>query len=83
VNALFQLGAVSDLWATPYGRALLLKLALLAAVAALGWHHWRRAGPRLGTAEAVPPLRRSIRAEVALGALVLLVTAVLVALPTP
>jgi copper transport protein len=83
VNAAVQLGAVSDLWATPYGRALLLKLALLAAVAALGWHHWRRAGPRLGTPEAVPALRRSIRAEVALGALVLLVTAVLVALPTP
>lgn len=82
-SAVIQLGAVAELWATPYGRTLLLKLALLAVVAALGWYHWRRAGPRLGTPEAVPALRRSIRAELAVGALILLVTAVLVALPTP
>lgn len=82
-NTVFQLGALPDLWTTAYGRTLLVKLALLAVVAALGFHHWRRAGPALGSDEAVPPIRRSIRAELALGALVLLATAVLVALPTP
>lgn len=83
VNTVFQLGALPDLWTTAYGRTLLIKLSLLGLVAALGFYHWRRAGPALATDEAVPPLRRSIRAELALGALVLLATAVLVALPTP
>jgi copper transport protein len=82
-SALFQLGAPADLWATAYGRTLLLKLLLVAGVAALGAYNWRRVRPALGDEAAIPPLRRSVRAELALGALVLLVTAALVALPTP
>ena len=33
LNVVFQLGAISDVWSTGYGRALLIKLALLAGVA--------------------------------------------------
>lgn len=83
VNALFQVGAPSDLWTTGYGRMLVLKLLLLAGVAALGWYNWRRVLPGLQAGDSPRGLRRSARAELGLGAAVLLVTAVLVALPTP
>ena len=83
VNVVFQLGALSDVWSTGYGRALLLKLGLLAGVAALGFYNWRRVLPTLGDDAATHRLRRSARAELGLGVVVLLVTAVLVALPTP
>jgi putative copper export protein/methionine-rich copper-binding protein CopC len=83
VNVLFQLDTVPDLWTTGYGRALLLKVALLAGVAALGFYNWRRVLPGLGDDAGTGRLRTSARAELGLGLVVLLVTAVLVALPTP
>lgn len=83
LNLVFQLNAPGDLWGTGYGRTLLLKLALLGGVAALGWYNWRRVLPALGGDPGTQRLRRSARAELGLGAAVLLVTAVLVALPTP
>jgi putative copper export protein/methionine-rich copper-binding protein CopC len=83
INALFQVTALSDLWATGYGRALLIKLLLLMGVGALGWYNWRRVLPSLEADDGPQRLRRSARAELGLGAAVLLVTAVLVALPTP
>lgn len=82
-NALFHLSAPAELWTTTYGRALLLKLALVAVVAGLGAYNWRRLTPVLGSDAATTRLRRSARAEVAVGVLVVLITAVLVALPTP
>lgn len=83
INVLFQLDVVSDVWTTGYGRTLLIKLALLAGVAALGFYNWRRVLPALGDDPATARLRTSARAELGLGLVVLLVTAVLVALPTP
>lgn len=83
LNAVFQLGALSDAWTTGYGRTLLLKLLLLAGVGAIGFYNWRRVLPALGDDAATRRLRRSARAELGLGLAVLLVTAVLVALPTP
>lgn len=83
VNALFQVTAVPDLWTTGYGRALLVKAALLAGVAAMGWYNWRVVLPSLEAEPGAGRLRRSARMELGLGAAVLLVTAVLVALPTP
>lgn len=83
INSIFQLGVVSDLWTTGYGRALLIKLALLTGVAALAWYNWKRVLPALDAEGGPQRLRRSARAELAVAALVLLVTAVLVALPTP
>jgi putative copper export protein len=82
INSVFQIGAVPDLWTTGYGRILLIKLLLLAGVGALGWYNWRRVLPAL-EADGPARLRRSARAELALGGVVLLITAVLVALPTP
>jgi putative copper export protein/methionine-rich copper-binding protein CopC len=82
-SLVFQLDTVSDVWSTGYGRTILVKLALLSGVAVLGFYNWRRVLPTLGDDDATHRLRRSARAELGLGLAVLLVTAVLVALPTP
>ena len=83
VNAVFQLPAPGDLWGSTYGRVLLVKVLLLAGVAALGWYNWKVVLPALDDGPGAQRLRRSARAELAVGAAVLLVTAILVALPTP
>ena len=78
-----HLGSLPALWSTPYGVALLIKLALVAGVFTLGAWNWRRQRPALGTESAAHAIRRSSRAELTLAALVLLVTSVLVTLPAP
>lgn len=83
VNALLHLTAVGDLWGTGYGRTLALKLLLLGVVAVAGAYNWRRVRPSLGDEAGAPRLRRSTAVELGMGALVVLVTAILVALPTP
>lgn len=82
-TVVLYLTAPADLWTTGYGRTLLLKLALFAAVAAAGFANWRILRPRLLAGGGIGPLRRSARVELALAAIVLLVTAVLVGLPQP
>jgi len=83
VNSLFHLHAVPQLWETGYGRMLLLKLALLAVVAWLGFYNWRYVLPALHTPPAPARLRRSAGAELAAGVAVILATAILIALPPP
>ena len=87
VSGLFStwvhLTALSDLWASRWGRVLLLKLALLAAMMALGAWNWRRAGPALRASGDVGPMLRSVRAELAVGALLVLATAVLIGTAQP
>jgi len=83
VNSLFHLSAVGQLWGTWYGRMLVLKLALLAVVAMLGYANWRRVLPVADTPEGTRRLRRNAAMELANGIAVILVTAALVALPTP
>src|SRR5262249_34562139 len=62
IRALSELSAVSQLWSTGYGRALLVKTALLLAVVALGWVNRSRLVPRLG----LGALRRNVVAELVL-----------------
>ncbi|HET7228524.1 MAG TPA: CopD family protein [Longimicrobium sp.] len=83
VNSLFHLSAASQLWGTWYGRMLVLKLALLAVVATLGYVNWRRVLPVADTPEGARRLRRNAAVELGNGIVVLLVTAALVALPSP
>ncbi|MEX2283598.1 MAG: CopD family protein [Gemmatimonadota bacterium] len=83
ISALSHLGPLSDLWTTPYGRMLLLKLVAVAGVAIGGAYNWKRIKPRLGTEAATNQLQRSASGEVVLALLVLVATAILVALPTP
>jgi copper transport protein len=80
-SAWLHLDAPSALWSSAYGRTLLVKLALLAPVLAVGAYNWRRVRPALGDATGAVRLGRSATAELAFAALVLAVTAVLVATP--
>lgn len=63
------------LWSSAYGRTLLLKLAALSAVFATGAYNWLRARPALEKSGDVQPLKRSAGTELAMGVLVLAVTA--------
>ena len=83
VIGVFYLGSVDDLWAIPYGRALLLKGVLFLATGVVGAYNWRQLTPRLGEASGPSRLLRSTRLELLLAAAVLLVTAVLVHLAMP
>lgn len=78
-----HLTGLPDLWTTPYGRILLLKLVLLLGVFGAGAYNWRRVKPSLGSEDAGRSLRRSATVELMIGLLVLAVTAVLVATPLP
>lgn len=70
---------------TSYGRTLLIKLAIVLLLVLVGAFNWRRVRPALasGGTSAAGRLRRAATLELVLGLVVLAVTAVLVALPTP
>jgi putative copper export protein len=59
IRALSELSAVSQLWSSGYGRALLVKTGLLALLVSLGWINRSRLMPRLR----LEALRRSAAAE--------------------
>jgi putative copper export protein/methionine-rich copper-binding protein CopC len=80
--AWIHVGSVQALWQTKYGIALLLKLATFGIVALIGAFNWRSLTPILSGPGGPSRLRLSATLEVAFGALVLLVTAILVAMPT-
>jgi copper transport protein len=88
-QSLLELGAVNDLWDTPFGRAIAIKAALVIVLLALGALNRRRTLPRLARAatDGASPggagvlLRRTLRAEVALGVAALAVTGALAGYP--
>lgn len=81
--AWLHLTSVASLWTTTYGQTLLWKLAILSIVAATGAYNWLRVKPALGNALGTRRMRRSASLELGVGAIVLAITAVLVATPTP
>jgi copper transport protein len=81
--AWLHIGRIPDLWGSRYGQTLLVKLAILVVVAVTGAYNWRFVKPALGSDAATTRLRRSASVEVTVAVVVLLVTAILVALPTP
>ena len=66
VRALSELSAVSQLWSTGYGRALLVKTALLLGVVGLGWANRNRLVPRIAAPGAGAALRRNVSVELVL-----------------
>jgi putative copper export protein len=82
-TAVLYLQAPADLWATWYGRTLLLKIAMFAGVAATGFVNWQYVRPRLMRSGGAEVLRRTVTIELTVAALVLAVTALLVGLPQP
>ena len=83
VAAWLHLGNVAALWGSTYGRTLLIKLGALVPVLGTGAYNWRRVRPALGDITAAGRLRRSAAAELTVGAVVIAVTAVLVAVQPP
>ncbi|HEU5217141.1 MAG TPA: CopD family protein [Gemmatimonadales bacterium] len=71
------------LFDTVYGTALAVKLGLLVVIGGLGAYNWKVAQPGLTHARGEDRFRKSGALEAAFGGLLLLVTAVLVALPLP
>jgi putative copper resistance protein D len=79
------LGSFSELWTSGYGCLACVKIAFVACLLALaGWNKLRLV-PRIvaGDALAVRSLRRSIRAEMLVAGLILLITAALTTLAGP
>lgn len=68
---------------TPYGRMLMLKVALFAGVALAGLYNSVRMRRRLGSPEATRAFRTSGWVEIALAAFVLAATTVLIVTPLP
>jgi putative copper export protein len=66
-----------------YGQTLLIKIAVLLPALAIGAYHWRKVRPSLEQPGASARLAGTVSLELSLGALVLAVTAVLVATPLP
>ena len=62
IRAVSELSAVSQLWSSGYGRALLVKTGLLALVVSLGWINRSRLVPRLR----LEALRRNVALELVL-----------------
>ena len=83
ITAWRHLKRLNALWTTPYGYTLLVKLFFVLGVVGLGAWNWRRQRPLLGTDAAAGSLKRSATAELLVAGLVLIITAVLVSLPTP
>ncbi|HEX5909758.1 MAG TPA: copper resistance protein CopC, partial [Thermoleophilaceae bacterium] len=86
IQSVVQLDAFSDLWSSAFGRAVLVKTALLLVLLGLGAYNRQRTRPQLverARAGETPGatglrLRRAIRAEVALLAAVLVAAGALV-----
>lgn len=78
-----HVGSLPALWQASYGKLLIAKLAVLSAVALTGAYNWLRVRPTLGQLDGASRIRRSATVELLIGLIVLLITAVLVATPTP
>ena len=77
VNACFLVGSFHELFYSAYGRLLLLKLALFAAMIAMGAVNLLVLKPRLPSPSALNSITRNVLLELCLGAAILFVTAVL------
>jgi copper resistance protein D len=79
------LGSFSELWTSAYGCIASVKIALVACLLALAAWNKLRLVPRIvaGDAVAVRSLRRSLRAEMLVAGLILLITAALTTLTGP
>jgi putative copper export protein len=82
-TAYLHLKHLSALWTSEYGQTLIVKLCVVACVFAAGAYNNKRMKPSLGTEASGVRMRRSAVAEIALAAVVLGITALLVNLPTP
>ncbi|HEY8061813.1 MAG TPA: CopD family protein [Gemmatimonadales bacterium] len=78
-------GSIGILTQSTWGRLLIIKVACMCGVLAVGWYNWKIVTPALEglDADCRRRLRRAISVELALGLLMLAITTVLVASPLP
>ena len=81
VNAWMHLDAFSQLWTTPWGQTLLVKLAVVAGVMAMGFYNWRVVRPALAQSPRPSLLALPAVLELALAAAALAVTSWLAVQP--
>src|SRR6185437_14720599 len=88
LRAVPEVGSLGALVSTSFGVTLLIKSSLFVVLMGIAWRNRYRLVPKLAepapgsaTARAIGSLRRSVRSEVALAAIVLVVAAVLSGLP--
>jgi putative copper export protein len=79
INWSIYVGSISNLTGTLYGRTLLAKLALVALILGIGAYQWKSLRLRLHSVQDGLRLRAAMRLDLLLGALVLIITAVIVA----
>jgi copper transport protein len=82
-SSVIRLPRLDSLWTTIYGFVLILKLVFVLFLFGAGAWNWRRMKPRLTGDNAISPMRSSASFELLLASIVLVLTAVLVALETP
>lgn len=82
IAAIIRIGSWSAVIGSDYGRVFLWKLGGVVLVLLVGAYNWRRLRPAMD-ADRVVTLRRAATAELALGFIVLILTAWLVATPPP
>jgi copper transport protein len=80
-TVLLRIPAPSALWEERYGQTLLIKLALVGIMAAIGAYNWKRVTPHMTDDAGVARMRRSAWTEISVGVLVLAVTAILIMTP--
>jgi copper transport protein len=83
ITAVRHVKYLAAMWTTPYGFALDIKLIAVLAVVAFGYWNWQRLKPRLGDETAARELHINARYEIAMAGVVLVITGVLVSLPSP
>jgi len=83
VNGWLHLGSLGALVQSAYGRALAVKLLLVAAAGSLGFYNWRRIRPVLATDPRSDLIRIPAAVEALLGVAVVIATAVLISIPPP
>jgi len=83
IVSLLRLRPLSTLWTSGYGKVLIVKLVFVGLLFAFGAWNWRRVRPTLAYDEGVTALRKSARLELMAAAMVLAVTAILVAMALP
>jgi copper transport protein len=83
IAAFLRFPAMSDLWTTDYGLALLRKVVVVVIVLAFGFFHWRRAVVRDWTTRTPRRFRVTATLELLAAAVVIALTAVLISTPLP
>jgi copper transport protein len=78
-----HLPTVPALWQTQYGQALFRKLVVISLMALVGAFNWRVIRPRLSNPDTISLLRKSAAVELAIGVVVVILTAILVGTSPP